>query len=62
MMKNNVEYNRKSKLMVQEGSRRSGYKIKGCTAKNISMVQHELVKQLQKAGRIHDSGITFTKN
>jgi hypothetical protein len=29
---------------------------------NITMVKHELVKQIQKAGRLYEEGMTFTKN
>jgi len=62
MTKNNVMYDNTSRQRVQEGSTRKGYEIKGCIAKNISTVKHELVKQLQKAGRIHEEGITIAKN
>ena len=29
---------------------------------NITMVKHELVKQIQKGGRLYKEGMTFMKN
>jgi hypothetical protein len=47
---------------MQEQYQRKGYQLKGCIARNISMVKQELVKQVQKAGRSDEDGVTLTKN
>jgi len=62
MSKFDITYNEDSKKVMQEQCKRKGYKMKGCIAKNIAMVKHELVKQVQKAGRVNDEGMSFTRN
>jgi hypothetical protein len=47
---------------IQGKNKRKGYEIKGCIARNVVMVKHELVKQLQKAGRAIAGTVSFTKN
>ncbi len=49
-------YTQESKDHVQQNGKRNGYALKGCVARNIVMVKHELVKQLLKAGREYDAG------
>lgn len=55
-------YTQQSKDSIQSKNRRKGYQIKGCVARNLANVKHELVKQLQKAGREHNSFHRFTKS
>jgi hypothetical protein len=62
MTKFHFQYNEESKKTMQEQCRRKGYQLKGCIARNISMVKQELVKQVQKAGRSDEDGVTLTKN
>jgi hypothetical protein len=62
MKKLKWEYTQESKDRIQHNSERNGYAMKGCVARNIVMVKHELVKQLLKAGREIDDGLTLTKN
>jgi hypothetical protein len=62
MNKFHLNYTAESKQSIQDQCRRRGFKKKGCIAMNIAMVKHELVKQLQKAGRLYVEGMTFTKN
>lgn len=62
MKKFKIQYKNESKTSVQEQCRHNGYKKKGCIAIKIAMVKHELVKQAQKAGRLYEEGMTFTKN
>jgi hypothetical protein len=62
MKKLKWEYTQESKDRIQHNSKRNGYAMKGCVARNIVMVKHELVKQLLKAGREIDDGLTLTKN
>jgi hypothetical protein len=62
MKTNNFAYCEESKARLQKSNGRRGYKVKGCIARNIVMVKHELVKQFQKSGRTTDDGVTITKN
>ncbi len=62
MDKLKLEYTKESKDAIQWKSRRNGYAVKGCIARNIVMVKHELVKQLLKEGREYVAGLSFTKN
>ncbi len=39
-----------------------GYEVKGCIAQNFSHVMHELVKQIQKAGRDLLDNSNFAKS
>lgn len=55
-------YTQQSKDSIQSKNRRKGYQIKGCVARNLANVKHELVKQLQKAGRENKSFHRFTKS
>jgi hypothetical protein len=55
-------YTQQSKDSFQSKNRRKGYQIKGCVANNLANVKHELVKQLQKAGRENKSFHRFTKS
>lgn len=61
MSKFHLTYNEDSKRTMQEQCKRKGYKVKGCIASNIAMVKQELVKQIQKAGRGEENGVTLTK-
>jgi hypothetical protein len=51
-----------SKAAVQGKNKRHCYEVKGCIAKNFSHVKHELVKQLQKAGRELNEESNFSKS
>jgi len=51
-----------SKAAVQGKNKRRGYEVKGCIAKNFTHVKHELVKQLQKAGRELNENCNFAKS
>jgi hypothetical protein len=55
-------YTQQSKDSIQSKNRRKGYQIKGCAARNLANVKHELVKQLQKAERENKSFHRFTKS
>jgi hypothetical protein len=54
--------NRRFQKSFADRCRRKGFRKKGCIAMNITMVKHELVKQIQKAGRLYKEGMTFIKN
>jgi hypothetical protein len=62
MDKFKLEYTKESKDFLQWKSRRNGYALKGCIARNTVMVKYELMKRLLKAGREYDAGLSFTKN
>jgi len=55
-------YCAKSKKAVQGKSQQWGYEVKGCIAQNFSHVKHELVKQIQKAGRDLLDNSNFAKS
>jgi hypothetical protein len=62
MKKFNLHYTEDSKKLLHDQCGRKGYKKKGCIAMNIAMVKHELVKQVQNAGKLFEEGMILTKN
>jgi hypothetical protein len=55
-------YCEESKKAVQGKNQCQGYEIKGCLARNFCHVKHELVKQIQKAGRDFNVNSNFAKS
>ena len=55
-------YAKESKAAIQGKIPRQGNEIKGCITRSRVMVKHKLVKLSQKAGRVPDKTVSFTKD
>lgn len=54
-------YDEKIKADIQKRCNRDGYEMKGCISKNIKQVKGEIVKGLQKKGRLQGHGTTVKR-